>query len=139
MINKMDYKIFVPRGENNYVRFDTDKEFELDCITAINIYLLDDKVTYWLYLNIPNDDEHHKLLLRKGMGKAKKLKLTLLIGNNPYEIMGESEIIDYGYNKSNETIETKILFEVYNASKTINNARKEIELDRYDLIDIRDD
>ena len=142
MSNKIDYKIFVPRGENNYVRFNTNKEFKLDCISAINIYLLEDKVSYWFYLNIPNDDEHHKFLLRKGMGKGKKLKLILLIGSSPYEIIGESEVIDYSYNNTNETIETKILFEVNEASNTVNNNRtfpQEEEVDRCELIDIRSD
>jgi len=140
MSNTIDYKIFVPRGEDNYVRFDTDKEFKIDCISAINIYLLEDKVSYWFYLNIPNEDEHHKLLLRKGMGKGKKLKFILLIGHNPYEIVGEAEVINY--NKVKETIETKILFEVNKASDTVTNTRifpQGNKFNRCELIDIRDD
>ena len=134
-MNKIDYKIFVPRGENNYVRFNTESEFLIESIATINIHLLDDKVIYWLYVDIPYDDEHHKLLVRKG----KKPKLTLLIGNNPFEIIGESEIIDTHYNKIKEAIEVTLSFIVKNASETTKNPRELIKYDRSDLLDIRDD
>ena len=63
-MNKIDYKIFVPRGGNNYVRFDTETEFEVSEILTIGIHIVDDKVNYWLNFKIPQDDEHHKCLLR---------------------------------------------------------------------------
>ena len=137
-MNKIDYKIFVPRGENNYVRFDNEKEFEIDDFKAVNIYIADDKVVYFFYIKIPsydNEDQHHKLLLRKG----KKPKLTLLIGNNPYEIIGECEVLDTSYNNWEEKIEIKISFIVINASKTLSNERKEVKYERSELLDLRDD
>lgn len=42
----IDYKIFVPRGANNYVRFDVETEFEISDILIINIHIGDDKVNY---------------------------------------------------------------------------------------------
>lgn len=134
-MNQIDYKIFVPRGENNYVRFDTNKEFEIDEIATINIHLNDDKITYWLYLNIPDEDEHHKILTRMG----KKPKMVILIGNNPYEIKGEAEIIANRHNKRKEIVELTILFTVICASKTVENERKEIKYERAELLDFGDE
>lgn len=134
-MNKIDYKIFVPRGENNYVRFNTEEEFEIDDIISVNIHLSDDKVVYWFYVKIPDDDQHLKLLLRKG----KKPKLTLLIGNNPYEIIGEAEVMNTSHHNWEEKIETQLCFTVINASQTENNPRKEQKSNRLEMLDIRDD
>jgi len=134
-MNKIDYKIFVPRGENNYVKFDTETEFEIDEIISINLFLSTDKVIYWLYIKIPENDEHHKLLLRKG----KKPKLTLLIGNNPYEIIGEAEVENISYQNWEENILVTLSFVVSNASQTVKNKRKTIKYERSELLDIRED
>ncbi len=134
-MEKIDYKIFVPRGENNYVRFNIDDEFEIDDIISINLFVSDDKVMYWFYIKIPDDDRDHKLLLKKG----KKPKLTLLIGNNPYEIVGEAEVLETSHYYWEEKIQVSLCFTVLKASNTINNPRKEIKYERTELIDIRDD
>ena len=128
-MNKIDYKIFVTSGENNYVRFNRKTEFKIDDIVSINIHISDDKVVYWFYIKIPSDDEHHKFILRKG----KKPKLILLIGNNPYEIIGEAEVIDTSYHNWEEKIQIKLCFTVINATKTINNPRKIIKYERSEL------
>ena len=134
-MKEIDYKIFVPRGKNNYVRFNSDKEFEINDILTINIHLGDDKVTYWFYIKIPEDDEYHKLLLKKG----KKLQLILLIGNNPYEIIGVAEVIEIMSNRQTQMNGIKVCFSVTNASNTINNPRKEVDGNRFEMLDIRDD
>jgi hypothetical protein len=134
-MRKIDYKIFVPRGFDNYIRFDTDVEFYVEDIATINIHLLDDKVVYWLYFNIPFEDKHHILLT----GRGKKPEMILLIGNNPYEIIGESEIVDVYSNKRTRNYEIKASFTVINASDVENNDRKKVDLDRSDLLDIRND
>ena len=134
-MKQIDYKIFVPRGMNNYVRLDSKIEFEIDEIMTVNIHLGDDKVTYWIYFRISADDEHHKLLLKKG----KKPQATLLIGNNPYEIVGEGEVMDTSPNKWEEKIQIIFSFTVINASNTVNNARKVIKYERSELLDLRDE
>ncbi len=131
-MKSMDYKIFVPRGENNYVRFDNE-EIEIDEIFTVNIHIKDDKVTYWLYIKIPEDDKHHVALLKK----VRTLGMVLLIGNNPYEIHGVSEIITMDFHMWERKWEAKISFTVNNASKTVDNPRKEVGYEREELIDIR--
>jgi hypothetical protein len=134
-MNKMDYTIFVPRGENNHVRFNTEKEFEIEDFISINIYTSDDKVMYWFYVKIPLDDMHHKTLL----GKGRKPNLTLLIGNNPYEIKGNCEVINTSIHQWEQQIEVNLCFTVINASKTVENKRKLVSYDRSELLDLRED
>ena len=131
-MKNIDYKIFVPRGENNYVRFDGE-EIIIDEILTINVHLGDDKVTYWIYFKIAPDDNHHKLLLKKG----KNPNMILLIGNNPYEIHGTAEIIDTSLHKWESKIQITVSFTVINASHTVNNPRKEIPLKRSEILDLR--
>jgi len=131
-MGKIDYKIFVPRGENNYVRFDGE-EIEIDEILTINIHIGDDKVVYWIYFKIDSDDEHHKLILKKD----KSPKMILLIGNNPYEIHGIAEVINNEYHKWESKNQITVSFTVINASHTVNNPRKEVLYDRTELIDLR--
>lgn len=131
-MKNMDYKIFVPRGENNYVRFDGE-EIEIDEILTINLHLADDKVTYWIYFRIPSNDEHHKLLLKKG----KKPNMILLIGNNPYEIHGTAEVINSDWHKWESKIQLTVSFTVIRASDTVNNPRKEVKLERSEILDLR--
>ena len=100
-MNKIDYKIFVPRGENNYIRLQGGTEFDVDDILTVNIHLGDDKVTYWVYFRIPHDDEYYKTLLKQG----KKSKASLLIGNNPYEIVGDIEVMQIAPHKWEEKIQ----------------------------------
>ncbi len=133
-MSSMDYKIFVPRGGNNYVRFDNE-EFEITEILTINIHLGDDKVTYWIYFKIPHDDKHHNVLLQKG----KSPKMVLLIGNNPYEIHGVSEVIENCWHKWEEKRQITVCFVVCNASDTPNNPRKETPCERSELLDFRED
>ena len=131
-MENIDYKIFVPRGENNYVRFNGEK-IVIEDILTVNIHIGDDKVTYWIYFNISNDDEHHKIMLKKD----KSPKMILLIGNNPYEIHGTAEIIGSIYHKWNNEIQFTVSFVVINASKTRDNPRKEVRYERSELIDLR--
>jgi hypothetical protein len=133
-MTKIDYKIFVPRGENNYVRFDSE-EIEITEILTINIHLGDDKVIYWLYFKISKDDDHHNVLLQPG----KKPGMMLLIGNNPYEIHGMAEVIRNELYKWEEKRQITICFTVSNASKTSNNPRKNIIYDRFELLDLSSD
>ena len=128
----IDYKIFVPRGENNYVRFDGEKII-IDEILTINVHLTDDKVIYWIYFKIESDDNHHKLLLKKG----KSPNMILLIGNNPYEIYGTAEVIDSSLHKWENKIQITVSFTVINASHTVNNPRKEIPIKRSEILDLR--
>ncbi len=134
-MKNIDYKSFVPRGENNFVRFYNNKEIEIDDIISINIFLADDKVVYWFYVKILEDDAEHRLILKKG----KKPTLTLLIGNNPYEIIGEAEVINTSFHNWEEKFEISLCFTVINASNIINNPRKIVEYDRSEILDIRDD
>jgi len=131
-MKNIDYKIFVPRGENNYVRFDGE-EIEIDEILTINLHLGDDKVVYWIYFKIDSDDEHHKLLLKKG----KNPEMVLLIGNNPYEIYGKAEVIDNSFHKWESKNQITVSFTVINASRTLNNPRKEVLYKRSELLDLR--
>ncbi len=133
-MNKIDYKIFVPRGENNYVKFDSDIEFEIDNFKAVNLHIDDDKVIYFFYIKIPSDDQHHKLLLRTG----KTPKMTLLIGNNSYEIIGDCEVLSTSENKWEEKTVIKLLFTILNASRTVDNPRKVTKYERSELLDLRD-
>ena len=134
VLNNIDYKIFVPRGENNYVRFD-EEEIEITEILTVNIHIGDDKVTYWIYLKIPEDDKHHTALLKN----VRTLGMVLLIGNNPYEIRGAAEIVTMDFHVWERKWEAKISFTVTNASKTVNNPRKENKADRFEMLDLRKD
>ncbi len=131
-MKNMDYKIFVPRGENNYVRFDKE-ELEILEILTVNIHIGDDKVTYWIYLKISEDDKYHVALLKNN----KTSGMVLLIGNNPYEIIGVAEIVNLNFLPRERNWEAKISFTVNNASKTVDNPRKEVGYEREELIDIR--
>jgi hypothetical protein len=133
--NTIDYKIFVPRGENNYVRLKTGMEFDIDEILTVNIHLGDDKVTYWIYFRIPHDDKPHKFLLTVG----KKSEGTLLIGNNPYEIIGELEVMQIAPHKWEEKIQIIASLVVVNSSQVVDNPRKEVKHTRSELLDIRED
>ena len=133
-MKNIDHKIFVPRGENNYVMFNAGTEFEITEWVSINIFVLDDKVMYWFYIKIPHNDLHHKSLLQRG----KKPKLILLIGNNPYRIIGKAEVIETSYHNWEEMIQIFLCFTVLQASNTINNPRKIIKLERTEIIDIRE-
>ena len=131
-MKNIDYKIFVPRGENNYVRFD-GVEIEIDELLTVNLHLGDDKVTYWLYFKIEEDDKHHLTLLKK----QKNPNMVLLIGNNPYEIHGTAEIQYFDYHKWERKYQITVSFLVINASNTVNNPRKEVKLERENLLDLR--
>jgi len=126
-MQKIDYKIFVPSGINNYILFCTDERYEIhiDKVASVTIHLLDDKVVYWLYFRIPMDDLGHKLLLKKGS----KPEAVLLIGNNSYEIYGDAEVIETSNHNWEQKIEIKLLYTVPNASHTSENPRKEIKSD----------
>ena len=130
-MKNIDYKIFVPRGELNFLRIEK-KEFLIDEILTVNIHLGDDKVTYWFYINILLEEEYYITLLKN----VKKLNSVLLIGNNAYEIYGEAEIINTytGKNKKEYTVS----FTVKNASTTYGNPRKIKKYKRSELIDLED-
>ena len=132
-MKNIDYKIFVPRGERNYLKIE-NKEFIIDEILTVNIHLIDDKITYWFYLNISLEEEYYILLLKN----IKKLNSILLIGNNPYEIFGEAEIINTYINKREQVKEFTISFVVINGSKTYDNPRKIKKYKRSELIDLED-
>lgn len=132
-MNKIDYKMFVPRGESNYIRVvSSGIEFLIDDIMTVNIHISDDRVNYWLYFSIAQDDQHHRVILQK----KNKPKFVLLIGNNQYEIHGEGEIMETSLQKWKEQIQITLSFTVYNASQTVNNPRKENPTSRYELLDI---
>lgn len=132
-MKNIDYKIFVPRGERNYLKIE-NKEFIIDEILTVNIHLADDKITYWFYLNVSLEEEYYLLLLKN----IKKLNFILLIGNNPYEIFGVAEIINIHINKRARMKEFTISFVVTNASETYNNPRKVRQYKRTELIDLED-
>ena len=128
----IDYKIFVPRGLNNYIQpIDGKKKFDIEII-KINIDFTLDQVVYYIYFNIPQDDEYHKVLLQKN----KKPKMILLIGNNPYEIHGDAEILDTSYHNWEEAIQIRVMFIVKEAHKTVDNPRKEVKYTRSELLDL---
>jgi hypothetical protein len=128
----IDYKIFVPRGENNYVRFPNGQEIIINEILSINIFLKDDKITYWIYIKIDEKDLFHKTLLKKN----NEPKMALLIGNNPYEVHGQAKVMEVSYHKWEEKYEITIFFNVVNASNTVNNPRKEIHPSRSELLEL---
>lgn len=137
-MGKIDYKIFVPSGTNNYIRFNTGSrvfEIPIETIATITIHLVDDKIVYWLYFKIAIDDMFHQTFFRKN----KKPSAILLLGNNPYEIHGEAEVITkFDYIMEQKT-EIKLVYTVTNVEKTVTNPRKEIktdETDRFEMIDI---
>ena len=132
-MKNIDYKIFVPRGERNYLKIE-EKEFIIDEILTVNIHLTDDKIIYWFYLNISLEEEYYILLFKN----VKKLNSILLIGNNPYEIFGETEIINSSVDKGKQVKEFKISFTVKNASKTYDNPRKVKKYKRTEFIDLAD-
>lgn len=130
-MKRIDYKIFVPRGYQNYVRFD-EEEFLISTILTVNLHLEDDKITYWFYFKIPSDDEKRKYILHK----QKEPSMILLLGNNPYEIHGTAKVENMSSHKWEEKIEVAISFIVLNASNTINNPRKEVEINRCEILDL---
>ena len=132
-MKNIDYKIFVPRGKRNYLKI-KDKEFIIDDILTVNIHLVDDKITYWFYVNISLEEEHYLLLLKN----IKKLNSILLIGNNPYEIFGEAEVINTHIDKRKRVKEFTVSFVVDNASRTYDNPRKVKRYKRSELIDLED-
>jgi hypothetical protein len=130
-MNNIDYKIFVPRGENNSIKFDKE-EITVDKIHSININLEEDQLLYWIYFRINDNDHYHKHMLKKN----KTLNMILLLGNNPYEIYGKTEVVSFIEQKWEKTIEFAINFIVTNASNTINNPRKEVNYERSELLDL---
>ena len=132
-MKNIDYKIFVPRGQLNFLRIE-QKEFLIEEILTVNIHLGDDKITYWFYVNIPLAEEHYIVLLNN----IKKVNSVLLIGNNPYEIYGEAEIINTHIDNRKRKKEYTVSFQVDNASKTYNNKRRKIKVNRSELMDFED-
>ena len=132
-MKNIDYKIFVPRGQLNFLRIE-QKEFLIEEILTVNIHLGDDKITYWFYVSIPLAEEHYIVLLNN----IKKVNSVLLIGNNPYEIYGEAEIINTHIDNRKKKKEYTVLFQVDNASKTYNNKRRKIKVNRSELMDFED-
>ena len=133
MIN-VDYKIFVPRGAANYIRI-RDKEFLIDEIMTVNIHLTDDKVTYWINFRIGSEEDKDTNVILK---KKSISDMVLLIGNNPYEIYGQAEVQYNTANKWEEKRAITVQFVVMNASNTYNNPKKEIPVERADLLDFED-
>jgi len=130
-MKNIDYKIFVPRGGLNYIKI-REKEFLIEEILTVNIHLEDDKVSYWFYVNIDNEEKDALTFL-----KNKHPKIILLIGNNPYEIHGEVEIINTYHDKKKQEIQFTMSFLVINASDTFNNPRKERKIkNRSTLLDL---
>jgi hypothetical protein len=131
-MNNIDYKLFVPRGAQNFVRFPDGHEILIDDILSINIFLLDDKVVYWIYFRINEDDMYHKLLLKKNNQPT----MALLIGNNPYEVHGAAKVTDVSAHAWEEKIQITVCFTVINAKNVVNNPRKVIPHKRGELLDI---
>ncbi len=131
----IDYKVFVPRGETNYVRFDGE-EFPVDDIATVNIHLSDDRVTYWIYFKVPVDDYRKILMLKKG--KTVSQPMILLLGNNPYEIHGLAEVQSFHYLKQTTEREVVVSFVIENASQSYKNHRKVVEVERSYLLDLED-
>ncbi len=134
-MKNIDYKVFVPRGEINCIRFD-DTEFPIDDIATVNIHLSDDRVTYWIYFKVPADDYRKNLILKKG--KIVPQPMILLLGNNPYEIHGLAEIQSFHYLKRTTEREVVVSFVIENASKSYKNHRKVVEFNRSELLDLED-
>ena len=63
--------------------------------------------------------------------------MELLIGNNPYIIIGYAEIINIDTHKWENKKQITISYTVVNASDTINNPRKEVKYERSELLDLR--
>ena len=64
--------------------------------------------------------------------------MTLLIGNNSYEIIGDCEVLSTSENKWEEKTVIKLLFTILNASRTVDNPRKVTKYERSELLDLRD-
>lgn len=132
-MKNIDYRVFVPRGEINYIRFNKE-EFLIDDIATVNLHLSNDKVTYWIYFKIPADAYHNNLLLRRG--RIVPEPMVLLLGNNPYEIHGTAEVQSNNYLKHKDKREIVVSFVVENASKNYRNYRKEVEIERSEILDL---
>lgn len=130
-MNRMDYKLFVPRGDFNFFRV-SEKTFSVPEILTVNIHLSEDKVTYWFYVEIPGEDEEWTFLLSKG----KSLEGVLLIGNNPYEVHGAAQVIRTIRDRKTRVTEVTVSFVVTNAKNIRKNPRKEKEITRSELLDI---
>lgn len=130
----IDYKIFVPRGAENFFRLNK-KEYLIDEITKVNIDLRDNKVTYWVYFKISDEDHEANMRLKANSNP----EMVLLIGNNPYEIYGVAEVLYNTFNKWESKRAITISFVVKNASAVRNNPRKEKqEENRAYLLDFDD-
>lgn len=130
----IDYKIFVPRGAENFLRLNK-KEYLIDEITKVNIDLRDNKVTYWIYFRISDEDHEANMRLKANSNP----EMVLLIGNNPYEIYGVAEVMYNTYNNWESKRAITISFVVENASAVRNNPRKEQEVEnRAELLDFDD-
>lgn len=134
MKQPIDYKLFVPRGAANYFKV-SGTVFSITEILTVNIHLIDDKVTYWFYVIVPEEDEEYKFLLSKG----KTPNGILLIGNNPYEIYGRAEVIRTIWDKTQRVTEVTVSFVVENARNITKNKRKETEVSRSELLDLEND
>jgi len=131
----IDYKIFVPRGAENFFRLN-EKEYLIDEITKVGIDLSDDVVSYWIYFRIDNDEDKDANVRLKPKAKP---KMVLLIGNNPYEIHGVARVEYNTFNNWENKREIVVSFRVENASAVRNNPRREEEVEnRAELLDFDD-
>ena len=130
-MKNIDYKLFVPRGCSNYVRFDDEKKFEIDEMIKINIDFSIDQIMYWLYIKIP----YNYYKIHKSFFKTYINRMCLLLGNNPYEIYGNVEIINETYNKEDRTQQFYISFTLKDISKKNFNV-KHIK-NRAEILDLR--
>lgn len=132
-MNNIDYKLFVPRGSLNYLRI-KEKEFLVEEILTLNIHFSDQKINYWFDIRIPFEEKDYVVFVKKN----KFFPAVLLIGNNPFEIIGEAEIFSIGQNIPKGYEEITILFRSNNLNEIYNHPRVEKQKTRGQLLDLED-
>jgi len=132
---KIDYKIFVPPSKNlNIIEIEEEK-IDIDEIHSVNIKFQDNQVSYWLYITVPSKSIVGKAL-KKIENNGKEITAKLFLGNIKYFIVGEVSVGSLLWQKQGDIYSAGIHMKIKNADDTLNNIRKEVKLNRYNLLDL---
>lgn len=135
-VNKVDYSIFIPARLGINCLEINEHLIKVEEIISVNISLNTDVVDYWLYLELLDKITQSDYVLKRLAEGKLELPVTLLLGNSKYFIEGQLIPIQTMHNPRNISYECKCQFHVINASKTINNIRPPVKVERAELLDL---
>jgi hypothetical protein len=136
--NSLDYGFFVadPQGKN-FIEFPIFKDkFHIDLIYSMQISYTDDRVSYWMYFNIPHHNAVAQSVLKKSFDYGYDCKVIL--GNMKYYLNGTMNIIQTTKQNNNQLIEVKASVIVHQASKIHLNLREEVKTNRINIMDLEE-